>query len=227
MPDPTLRAHYDAIFAQGAQALRTGEAAGDKLLLHPAQDTRLGLTVLLPLPHLAAALQAVQAEIQATEPALYQYPPTDLHVTVISLLTARPNRRFSPAQWQAYAAVVAAAATETAAFTILFEGLTLSAQAVVAQGYPTPALQQLRETIRALAVAQGLPLDERYHSQTAHATFVRFPQLPRHPQALVQFVEAHRDLPLGTETVTEILLVAHDWYNRQARSQVLARFQLK
>ncbi|WP_375416801.1 2'-5' RNA ligase family protein [uncultured Hymenobacter sp.] len=228
LPDAALRATYDALFAAGSAALRAGQATPDAYLrAAPHLDTRRGLTVLAAVRGPAAtAIAREQAALRAAEPDLYYYPSADLHVTVISLLTARSGREPDPAVSGAYEALLRELLAGAPPLRLRFEGFTLTAEAILAQGYPDVAFQPLREAIRRGAGAHGLPLDERYHSPTAHATIGRFAQVPRQPAALAGWVAARRELPLGEEVITELHLVAHDWYNRQGRSQLLARLPL-
>ena len=228
MPFSSPQVAYDALFAAGSAALSAGLPDTDAYLRAPHTDTRLGLTVLVPVRGPAAmAIAQVQAELRALEPDLYFYPAPDLHVTLISLLTARPGWVPDPAVSRAYQTLLTRLLGAMPPLGLSFRGLTLTAGAVMAQGYPDAAFQPLREVLRAQAVAQGLPLDERYHSPTAHATIVRFPTAPRQPAALTRWVAARRALPLGEELITELHLVAHDWYNRQAHRQLLARLPLR
>lgn len=227
-PDAALRATYDALFAAGSAALRAGQATPDAYLqVPPHLDTRRGLTVLAAVRGpAAAAIAREQAALRTAEPDLYYYPSADLHVTIISLLTGRPGRAPDPVVSEAYAALLRELLADAPPLRLRFNGLTLTAEAILAQGYPDAAFQPLREAIRRGAGARGLPLDERYHSPTAHATIGRFAQVPRQPAALAGWVAARRELPLGAETSTELHLVAHDWYNRQGRSQRQARLPL-
>lgn len=228
MPDSPLRATYDELFAAGSAALRAGAVATDAHLPALAADTRRGLTVLGPVGGpAAAAIARTQAELRLTEPDLYYYPPADLHVTLISLLTARPGRVPDEAGQRAYQALLQELAAGAAPLRLRFAGLTLTAGAIMAQGFPDAGFQLLREAIRREATARGLPLDERYHSPTAHATIARFPPgALRAPAALAHWVGARRALPLGEEIIPALHLVEHDWYNRQGTSQVLARLPL-
>lgn len=228
MSDSEPRATYDALFAAGRAALQAGQIATDEQLRALPLDTRRGLTVLVPVRGAAgAAIGRVQAALRAHEPGLYYYPPADLHVTLISLLTARPGRVPDLAVQHDYQALLSELAARTPPLRLRFAGLSLTAGAIMAQGYPDAAFQPLREAIRQRATTRGLPLDERYHSPTAHATIARFPPgTPRAPAALAGWVGARRELPLGEELITELHLVVHDWYNRQGTSQLVARLPL-
>lgn len=222
-----MRQHYDTLFAQGAEAARLGQLLPDPYLRHPATDTRRGLTLLIPLaPAVAHAATEALAALRPQEPALYYYPAPDLHLTLLTPLTGQPGQQLSPARAQAYAAAIGEALHGASAFDIEFNGLTLVPAGVLLQGYPAPALQLLRERVRAGLLAAGLPVKERYLSVSAHVTAVRFPQVPAQPAALADYVQARRELPVGRQRVAELLLVWNDWYNRQQHRQVLTRYQL-
>lgn len=227
MASDPLVATYNDLFNRGAAALRARQATTDAFLRHPATDTRFGLSLLIPVaPSVAASIAQQQAALQGLEPSLYCYPPDDMHVTWLTLLTAQAGRTYSAAEARRYAELLRPLLAKVPAFPIRFEGLSLSAGAVVAQGFPGAELQQTREAVRHAAAEHQLPLEERYHSLVAHTTIVRFSQLLQQPAAVVEYVKKRRHELLGTQLVREAHLTWNDWYNRRARSRVLARLPL-
>lgn len=216
------------MFARGEAALRAGHLDTDPFLQHPTTDHRRGLTLLLPITGaVATAIAQEQAALQALEPHVYCYPTPDLHLTWLTLLTAQQHRTYSAAGIRPYAELVRQLLEAQPAFGVVFEGLSLSAGAVVAQGFPEPPLQHLRDTLRHAAAEARLPLEERYHSLAAHTTIVRFPGPLRQPAAVADYVRAQRQLPLGTLQVREAWLVWNDWYNRRATRRLLLRCPLR
>ena len=222
-----LRQLYDTLFAQGAQAALTGQLVPDPHLRHPTADTRRGLTLLIPVaPAVAAATADTLADLRTADPTLYYYPAPDLHLTLLTPLTGQPNQQLPTTLAQTYVAALREVLHDAPAFSIDFAGLTFTPAAVLLQGYPEPQLQQLREHVRQCLQEAALPLHERYRSISAHTTVVRFPVLPAHPGALVEYVAARRETPVRRQSVTELLLVWNDWYNRRERSRLLARLAL-
>ncbi|MBN1700010.1 MAG: hypothetical protein JW881_21045 [Spirochaetales bacterium] len=72
----------------------------------------------------------------------------------------------------------------------------------------------------------GIENDERYRSESAHATFCRFTSPLRDPAGLLRYIEKHRSYALGTETVAVIELVEHDWYNRSSAKRIIKQYVL-
>ncbi len=224
----SLRHHYDTLYIESAHAATVNQLLPDAYLHNPAADTRRGLTLLVAVaPAVAIAAIDTLASLRQAAPELYYYPLPDLHVTLLTPLSGQPNQQLSAGQLQAYHSALQEAFEDKPAFDIDYEGLTLAPGAVLLQGYPAPAFQLLREHVRRELLAAGLPIAERYQSVSAHVTAVRFPVVPAAPASLVEYVRVRREVPLGRQLVTEILLVWNDWYNRQSRTQVVARYALK
>lgn len=223
-----LRHHYDTLYVEGARAAHASQLVLDAYLHNPAADTRRGLTLLLAVaPAVATAAANTLASLRQAAPELYYYPLPDLHVTLLTPLSGLPNQQLQAEQFQAYHTALQEAFREKSAFIIAYEGLTLAPGAVLLQGYPTPEFQRLREHVRRELLAAGLPIAERYQSISAHVTAVRFPVVPAAPASLVAYVQARREVPLGRQLVTEILLVWNDWYNRQSRTEIVATYSLE
>ncbi|OON67424.1 2'-5' RNA ligase family protein [Hymenobacter sp. CRA2] len=224
-----LATHYAAMWARALPQLQANALRLDAPLDDP-QDARRGLTLIArPDAALQAAVQELLAELRALEPEQYYYPLTDLHVTVLTPLSAVAGFRLEHVDAAAYSRVIATALARVPAFSIDFRGLTLSAEAVLLQGFPQgTALSELRATLRAALMASGLPqtVDQRYVLQTAHTTVMRFRRPLREPGAFRQALERWRAQPFGAVPVYTLELVYNDWCHRRASVQPLAEFSL-
>src|SRR5512132_3462549 len=90
-PHP-LAARYDAIWDAAAPAVREGRVTLDPWPLRKADDARRGLTLVArPAPAVAERIAAFLDELREIEPEQYYHPRPDLHVTVLSLLSATPD----------------------------------------------------------------------------------------------------------------------------------------
>ncbi len=229
-PHP-LRAHYDAMWAEAAPLVGAGGAALDPWLARPADDARRGVTLLTrPAPDVAERLAAFLERLRALEPAQRYQPAGELHHTVLSLFTGTPDYAGYLARVPAYREAVAEVAADTPPFAVAVRGVTLSAGAVVAQGFPRgDALATLRERLRAALVARGVgdTLDRRYRLVTAHVTLVRFAAPLEHPARFVEALAAARGAEFGTSTVRRLELVFSDWYHSAAREEVLATYAVE
>lgn len=224
-----LQAHYDAMRAAATQRLASGQAELDAWLNTPG-DTRRGLTLLARLPAtLGTALQPLLAALQQAEPAQYYYPATDLHLTVLSIISCHPGFALAAIEPEAYRALVREVVAGFGPFTLEFRGLTASPGAVLLQGFPLDdTLAELRQALRQAFRASGLQqsIDTRYRLQTAHATLLRLRTPPHNAARLLEVLADFRDYPLGTVQVSALELVFNDWYQRAAHTVRLENYTL-
>lgn len=86
-----LDALYARIEREGRDALLRGGSA-DAFLCHPEADTRMSVVLLFrPTDEITARVGGMLREFQTRFPALYSYPASDMHVTVLDLLRGRPG----------------------------------------------------------------------------------------------------------------------------------------
>jgi 2'-5' RNA ligase len=230
--DPSPRERYDAMWRDALPAIAAGAVECDpRLAAGLGPDPRRGLTLIArPGTALRAGFGDAIARLAAIAPDQYPYPPDDLHLTVLSLCTVAADNKAHLARMDEYADAVRSALAGLPAFEVAFRGLTASRGAIVAQGFPCgPALETLRERLRAVLRARGLDatLDGRYRLVTAHATLLRFARPPDDPQRFADALAAMRDLPLGTLRAEEVELVMNDWYMTAASVRVVARVALR
>jgi 2'-5' RNA ligase len=218
------------MWAEAAPVVRAGGARLDPWVSRSAEDERRGLTLLArPTPDVAAQIAAFLEHLRELEPAQYYQPRGDLHHTVLSLFTADVDYAPRLEHVPAYRDAVAEVAAETPPFAIDVRGVTLSAGAVLAQGFPRDGtLAELRERLRAALVARGLgdALDRRYRLVTAHLTLVRFAAPLGRPDRFVEALAAARGAHFGTSSVQRLELVLADWYHTAAREQLVAAYAL-
>lgn len=214
LPHP-LQAHYDAIWARSAGAIRAGEIECDPRLAS-GPDPRRGLTVIArPDAVLAARFEALLDTLGAIDAQQYRHPLADMHVTVLSLFTVCEDYHAQLARCEDYRAAVRDAVVGVPPFEIEFRGLTASRGAVLAQGFPRDGtLDALRERLRAALRARGLDasLDARYKLVTAHATLLRFTRPLAQPARFAEVLAALRGAALGSMRVERVELALNDWY---------------
>ena len=229
--DPNaLAAHYDALWAAAAPFVGAGGATLDPWLSRCADDARRGLTLLArPTATVAAALSTFLEQLRLLEPAQHYQPASDLHHTVLSLITATADYAPYLAQLPAYLEAVSEVAAETPPFAIDIRGVTLTPVAVLAQGFPRDGtLATVREHLRAALHARGLgdALDQRYRLVTAHMTLVRFATPLDDPQRFIAALAAARRTDFGLTMVGRLELVFGDWFHTAAREEKIAEYQL-
>jgi 2'-5' RNA ligase len=224
-----LAAHYDALRQAALPRLARGEAELDTLLDSP-HDTRRGLTVLArPPAAITAALGALLADFQRIDPQQYYYPAADMHLTVLSLISAHAGFSLAVIEPAAYIQAVQEALLGVPPFAIRYAGFTAVPGGVLMQGFPQDeGLEQLREALRAHFRYAGLAhtIDQRYRLQTAHSTVIRFRQPLANPALLVAALERCQQQLIGTFEVKAVELVLSDWYQRAQHTQLLATYSL-
>ncbi|MDO7888259.1 2'-5' RNA ligase family protein [Hymenobacter cheonanensis] len=224
-----LAAHYDALRQTARPRLASGAAELDTLLDSPL-DTRRGLTVLArPPAAITAAIEALLADFRRIEPAQYYYPAADMHLTILSIISAHAGFSLAAIEPAAYARAVGEALRGLPPFAIRYAGLTAVPGGVLVQGFPLDeGLQLLREALRAHFRQAGLAhsIDQRYQIQTAHSTVIRFRSPLASPALLVAALERCQRQFIGTFEVNTVELVFSDWYQRAAHTQRLATYRL-
>lgn len=229
MTTAALQAHYDAMRTAAVQQLAQGQAQLDPLLDDPA-DTRRGLTLLARLPAtVAEALALVLANFRAQEPDQYYYPASDLHLTVLSLISCTPGFQLGDVDPAAYGQLVAEVLRGVPPLRLTLTGLTASAGAVLLQGFPVGnALAELRAALRGAFRQSGLrqSIDARYSLQTAHVTLLRFRTELRDAAGVARQLARYQHYPIGTVELPALELVYNDWYQRQASTVLLEKYRL-
>ena len=225
----SLLAHYDALHAATLPQLRQGKTEPDALLDSP-HDTRRGLTLLArPPAAIAARIGEVLAEFRRVEPLQYYYPATDLHLTILSIISGYAGFTLARIDPAAYIELVAAALRRTAPFRIRLAGLAAAPAGVLVRGFPEGnGLAALRDELRRTLRASGLPqsIDQRYRLQTAHLTVLRFRVAVPEAGPLLRVLDAYRAYPFGTVEVSSPELVVSDWYQRAAHTVLLRKYHL-
>lgn len=222
-----LATHYDAMRTAALSQLAHGEAELDPLLDSPF-DTRRGLTLLTrPPAAITMAIAEVLAKFQAIDPAQYYYPATDIHLTILSIISCYSGFTLEAVDPTRYQAAVQAVLADCRPFTITYAGLTASPGGIMVQGFPQDAgLQNLRDATRKFFRSTDLAhsIDQRYVLQTAHSTVIRFRQPLADSAQLLATLGRYQQHFFGSFEVTTAELVFNDWYQRAANTQLLQRY---
>ncbi len=223
--DSDLEALYATIAARGFLAIGTGKLQFDPYLNHPDADQRRGLTLLIRIGGtLGATFHAIQEALRRADPGQYYYPPDDLHLTVLSLISASADFRCAAAEADHWARLAAEALRGITPFVIGYRGIVPSEAAIIAKGFYTQGLAAIRAQIRRMAARNDMNLRERYQSIAAHVTLARFRVPPNDNEKLLAMLHQYHDVDLGELRVNQLDLVIHDWYNHS--SETIAQFTL-
>lgn len=221
--------HYDAMRRTAIDQLQQHGPSVDPWL-NSGQDTRRGITLVArPTAGIAANIAAVLADFHRSEPDQYDYPLSDIHLTVLSIISCYPDFALNGIQVEGYQRAASAIARQAVPFDIRFSGLTASPSGVMVQGVPQDeGLNRLRDETRRLFRQSGLQqsIDHRYTLQTAHATVIRFKSRLRNTPAFIQKIEKYQHVDFGFFTVDAVELVYNDWYQRAANTVLLGKYSL-
>ena len=224
-----LQTHYNKLWEKSRAGFEAGIFELDPWI-DDSTDDRLGITLLARHSReVRERIRAFLGELQQVAPEQYFYPDTDLHITVLSIISCTSGFTLSAVNTADYVQLLESITRHANPFKVEFNGITASPEAVMIQGFPLDnGLQTLRESIRAAFSSTSLlqSLDKRYTLKTAHATVLRFRASVQQPEKLLGLLEKYREYDFGTFEVEELELVYNDWYQRAERVQVLGRFRL-
>ncbi|MGI4736391.1 MAG: 2'-5' RNA ligase family protein [Janthinobacterium lividum] len=228
--DMDLPAHYEAMRAIAQRQLVQGQADLDRLLDSPLDDRR-GITLLTrPPAAITDVIARIIADFQIDEPAQYYYPTSDIHLTILSIISCYRGFTLDLISPQAYREGVGAILQRTRPFAIRFAGFTASPGGIMVQGFPEDdGLQTLRDELRQFFQGTGLQqsIDQRYRIQTAHSTVIRFRSPLRDPGAALAKLARYQHYAIGTFMVDSLELVYNDWYQRMENTTLLERYSLR
>lgn len=226
----SLHEHYEQLFIDGIQNLKAERYSLDHAL-RSGKDNRFGITLLArPDAHCIDAMESFMTKIRALEPEQYYYPPEDVHVTALTIISAKEGFNLADIHLPDYIQTVQHALTDQYSFTIAFKGLALSPGAILVRGMTSDeTLNDCRNKLRSAFKASDLynSIDCRYIIVTAHATVVRYQQPLQRTQELIDLLTEHEYHYFGTTSVEQLELVYNDWYQRKDKVELLATIPLK
>ena len=189
--NPLLPDHYDPMWKTAAPRIRRGETDVGPFI-EDYTHKAYGLTLIARLhPDLSERIAAFLDEIQKAEPGQYYYPITDMHLTIMTLVSCDVGFRPEEENISAYLLHVQQALQDTPPFEMYFRGVTASNATVLVWGFPQDAqLQSLRDRIRdSFKEIGSQAVGHRYQTITAHSTVIRFSEALRKPLRFYEFLE--------------------------------------
>ncbi len=212
-----LSKHYNKLYRDAITKIALGQYEIDPLI-DDETDKRFGITLVIrPSLKTNTQIQEFLAGVKAIEPDQYFYQNSDIHITLMSIISCYNGFDLKDIHVQDYVSLIHEVLTRHKGFKIQFKGLTASPSYILVQGFLTETLNQIRDDLRVSFKKSDLQqsIDKRYAIQTAHATIVRFSKTLQNPAALVNLLEKYRDFDFGTFEVKQIELVHNDWYQRE------------
>ncbi len=224
-----LTEHYHKLYTESISKISAGNYETDHLI-DSDTDQRFGLTLVIrPDAATNTNIQQFLAEAKAIEPDQYYYQNSDIHITLMSIISCYEGFDLKDIEVEDYIQLIQKVLARHKSFKIQFKGLTASPSCILIQGFLTDTLNEIRDDLRAGFKNSGLQqsIDKRYAIQTAHATVIRFRSELKHIDTLLNLIEKYRDFDFGTFEVKQIELVYNDWYQRERFVKKLQVFELK
>lgn len=193
-------------------------------------DKRFGITLLIrPTEEVNDKIQQFNSYIKAIEPDHYFYPSSDIHVTVMPIISCYEGFELRQINPEDYIDLLKGCLAGLPKFSIEFRGVTASPSCIMVKGFPLDGtLEKIRNRLRLAFRDSTLEqsLDKRYPLQTAHSTVIRFKQPVQNQVAILEQLGQLRDFSFGGFEVRELELVFNDWYQREEQVQKLFVFRL-
>jgi 2'-5' RNA ligase len=222
--------HYNKLYSDSLPRIKSDSYVVDELIDSPT-DNRFGITLLSrPDNAIKTEIQKFLDKIRAIEPQQYFYRNSDLHVTVLSIISCYNGFQLSKIPVEKYVKVIQKSISGLKPFQVEFRGITVSPSCVMVQGFlENDTLNQIRDRLRTNFQKSGLEqsIDKRYAIQTAHSTIFRLREKLKNKEDFIKIIEEYREYYFGTFTVETIEFVFNDWYQREEYVKKIFDFNLK
>lgn len=230
MNNKKLREHYQNILTRAKPFIQSAQNEVDSEMYNP-KDIRFGLGLRLILSsEILHNSQLLTKEIQKVEPHQYYYPLTNIHATVLALISCTYNFKKEDIDVVRYIRSIECALEGVSSFEVEFNGVTTSTSSIMIQGFPKDdQLEKMRQNLRKVFKSSDLRqnIDERYAIIGLHATVMRYKKPIDYPTELLTTIQNFREHQLGSMRVNKIQFVYNDWYHRIDKTEVLSEFVLK
>jgi 2'-5' RNA ligase len=224
-----LTSSYNKLYNDAIQKIRSDQYETDDLIDSPL-DRRLGVTLVIrPDEHVKHRIVEFLAALRAIEPEQYYYPFSDMHITVMSIISCYEGFDLKQIAVQDYFDLIRKDLPSQKNIRISFKGITASPSCIMIQGFPQQSvLDELRNSVKTAFKTSSLQqsIDKRYSIQTAHVTVVRFTKPFTAKEEFIKVLEDFKDYDFGTATISEMELVHNDWYQRENFVKTLFRFKV-
>ena len=213
-----LENHYKKLYHDSINKISSDNYQIDTLI-DSKNDRRFGLTLIIrPSNEIKKKIQNFLKNIKEIEPNQYYYPNSDIHITVMSIISCYSDFDMSKIDVQKYIDLTEKCLLKGIDLNITFKGITASPSGVMVQGFMNnnelnDIRNRLRKAFKNSNVEQSL--DKRYLIQTAHSTIIRFRKELSHKEKFLELLDNSINYDFGTFKVNKFELVYNDWYQRE------------
>jgi 2'-5' RNA ligase len=226
-----IQATYNRLWTETLPSLQGKTIQADSNLSDKLRDSRKGITLIFrPSKKVQALVMTFLREIEQVEPSLYFYKSTELHTTILSIISCSTDFDADGFCFAPYIKALQNSIEPMSPFLIHYRGLTASPEGIMIQGFPEDStLEKLRNNIREYFRKSHIrnTLDKRYKVHTAHMTCIRFQQPAlKNSDKFIRLLNEYRDLNFGTSEIKDLELVLNDWYMSNEKTEVLKSYSL-
>jgi 2'-5' RNA ligase len=230
LPESRVMKIYEQLWSEAMAAFELGKPKLDPYLPDKRDDRRRAVSLSIPLPaEVQARIKNFFDAMAGEFPGQYYYGPEELHVTMVTLISATENWEAEFGDVEAFRGIVREVFGRHHGFKLEFRGVTAAPNAVIVQGFTVDnTLENIRADLRRTFVERGFPnrLDRRYPNAAAHVTAMRFCKGDSDWRRLAGVLAANRETSFGEMQVERIELTWGDWYLTKGIARVLEEFRL-
>lgn len=220
---------YTGLWRSALDLFERGEYETDPLILDPA-DMRRGLTLRARLaPDIVARIEEYTKPLNVFLPNQYFTPASDIHLTVLTVVSCYDGFHHDPEMDEAYCNVFSECTRQLPPPQIIFTGISASPSCLLLRGVPANChLRELRHQLKCRLKASSLPhsVDLRYPLTTAHATLMRF-VAKDDISKFTAYIKANQNHYFGTQRIDEVEFVTNDWCHKKSNTKLIKTFELR
>lgn len=225
-----LEEHYEELYKESISIILSDNYEIDNLI-DSDTEKRLGITLLVrPSIEVKGEVQKFLNELHKVEPNQYYYPNSDIHITVMSIISCYDGFDISKIDLSKYIELTRKCLDFRQKINIKFKGVTASPSCIMIQGFTeNNSLNNIRDRLRKEFKNSDLEqsLDKRYSIQTAHSTVVRFREKLKQKANFLKIIEKYKHYDFGNFEINTLELVSNDWYQREKNVGKLCEFKLE
>ena len=172
-----LADHYDNLYKDAILKIKSDTYQTDNLI-DSSLDNRFGITLLIrPGSQVKNRIQKFISDLKAIEPNQYYYPDSDIHVTVMSIISCYNGFDLAQISLIDYVELIKKSIATHKRIEIEFKGVTASPSCIMIQGFLSDdTLNRMRDNLRINFRNSNLEqtIDKRGHLKTAFIPVLYF-----------------------------------------------------
>ena len=209
-----LKDYYAGLHESAIVTIKQKGFSLDAELGSPTDHRRLTL-LLRPNQHIKDTFYTFISKSNALIPGQYCYPPTDIHVTIMPIISCYEAFSLTKLDLSIYDQLIKNALEGISRIEIQFEGVFLSPSCLIIKGFPrNEQLKLFRQNLRDAFATSNVEqsLDKRYQLVTAHSTVLRFIKPVEEKERIFELIDAFKDFDFGKQYFDQVKFVYNDWY---------------